>query len=44
MTRRLSQEYAKAGKQAWADELKRDSDTMIKWMQKEVIPCDDGGI
>jgi len=42
MTRRLAMEYEKAGKGDWAATLKKDSDSMVKFMTKEVIPCDDG--
>jgi len=42
MTRRLAQEYGKGGNAGWAAELKKDSESMVKYMQKEVIPCDDG--
>jgi len=42
MTRRLSVEYQKIGKSAWAAELKADSDSMVKFMKQEVKPCDDG--
>jgi len=42
MLRRVAAEYTKAGKGGWAAELKKDADTMVKHMQKEVVPCDDG--
>jgi len=42
MLRRVSAEYEKSGKGGWAAELKKDADTMVKHMQKEVVPCDDG--
>jgi hypothetical protein len=42
MTRRLAKEYSLAGHSDWAAELKKDSDNMVKYMTKEVIPCDDG--
>jgi len=42
MTRRLSHEYDKMGKSDWAADLKKDSDSMVKLMKKEVVPCDDG--
>jgi len=42
MLRRISVEYMKAGKSSWATELKADADSMVKLMQEEVVPCDDG--
>jgi hypothetical protein len=42
MCRRLSAEYAKVGKGAWSADLKKDAESMVKYMQKEVVPCDDG--
>jgi len=41
MTRRLSQEYETVNG-GWAADLKKDYQSMIKHMQKEVVPCDDG--
>jgi len=41
MTRRLSKEY-ETSKPDWSADLKKDYQSMIKYMQKEVVPCDDG--
>jgi len=41
MTRRLSKEYEQS-KPDWSADLKKDYQSMIKHMQKEVVPCDDG--
>jgi len=42
MLRRVSSEYSRAGKGDWATAMKADADQMVKYMQTEVVPCDDG--
>jgi len=42
MTHKLSQEYQKIGKSAWADSLMADSKSMVKFMAEQAVPGVDG--
>jgi len=42
MTKKLSDEYRKIGKAAWADSLMADSASMVKFMSEQVEPGEDG--
>lgn len=43
MTRKLADEYKRAGKADWAASLKADSDSMVSMMSQAVKPSSDGG-
>jgi hypothetical protein len=42
MVRRIARDYAKAGRGDYYNALMADAASMLKYMKKEVIPCDDG--
>jgi len=42
MVRKLSLEYRRIGKTAWADDLWKDAQSMIQLMTQEVVPDQDG--
>jgi len=42
MTHRLSEEYRKIGKSAWADSLLADSNSMVQYMSQQTTPGIDG--
>jgi len=42
MLKRVAAEYQKSGKGAWATAMANDAASMVKYMTKEVVPCDDG--
>jgi len=42
MTMKLADEYKKMGKGAWAADLLADSKSMVSFMEKAVVPAEDG--
>lgn len=44
MTRKLADEYKRAGKTDWAANLLADSNSMVQFMKKPVVPGKDGSV